>query len=105
MIDVLMNPDVITGVFVLLLFVLLVIYLISKNQIKILRHTAYMLVTEVENNKEFGRGTGDRKYAKVADEIYMRIPTILKLFITPKVIGELIDAAVQLMKEKMYTTE
>ena len=53
-------------------------------------------MTQAEANTS---GTGELKYAAVTTWLYERIPAIVKFFFTAKQIDQLIEAAVDQMKE------
>lgn len=57
----------------------------------------FYLVTTAE--EEFGSGTGELKFAAVTTWIYERLPAITKLLFTSKQIDNMIEDAVQRMKE------
>lgn len=57
----------------------------------------FYLVTKAE--KQLGGGTGELKFAAVTTWLYERFPLALKFFFTPKQVDELIELAVQKMKE------
>lgn len=79
------------------LLLILVVYLAYVKKLDKLQHLAYKLVCRAED--KFGGGTGGAKYEYVSKEIYKRVPKVMKIIITPDVIGEIIEFAVQEMKE------
>lgn len=58
----------------------------------------YSLVTEAE--KQFGSGTGELKQAYVIEKVYNALPAVLKTFVSAKRLGEWVDDALALAKEK-----
>lgn len=91
------------SVLVVLAFLVLVVVLIKRGQTKILKQILFNLVTQAE--KQFGGGTGDMKFAAVADWIYQRIPAVLKLLFTEKDIANMIEAALEEAKKAWGTNE
>lgn len=57
----------------------------------------YALVTEAE--RELGGGTGSLKLATVVEAIYPKLPTIIKLFISEKILVRWIEEALTLAKD------
>lgn len=57
----------------------------------------FYLVTKAE--KQLGGGTGELKFAAVTTWLYERFPLALRFFFTTKQVDELIELAVQKMKE------
>lgn len=91
------------SVLVVLAFLMLVVVLIKRGQTKTLKQILFNLVTQAE--KQFGGGTGDMKFAAVADWIYQRIPAVLKLLFTEKDIANMIEAALEEAKKAWGTNE
>lgn len=91
------------SVLVVLAFLVLVVVLIKRGQTKTLKQILFNLVTQAE--KQFGGGTGDMKFAAVADWIYQRIPAVLKLLFTEKDIANMIEAALEEAKKAWGTNE
>ncbi len=85
------------SVLVVLLFIAACITLVRKGSAVYVKQMLFYLVTEAE--AEYGSGTGDLKYAAVTTWLYERIPAILKFFFTARQIDEMIEAAVDQMKE------
>lgn len=57
----------------------------------------FNLVTQAE--KQFGSGTGELKFAAVADWIYQRIPAVMKLLFTEQDIADMIEAVLEEAKK------
>lgn len=85
------------SVLVVAAFVVVVIVLIKRGETKILKQILFNLVTQAE--KQFGTGTGELKFAAVADWIYQRIPSIMKLLFTEKDIAKMIEAVLEEAKK------
>jgi len=85
------------SVLVVILFIVACIVLVRKGSAVYVRQMLFYLVTQAE--AEYGAGTGDLKYAAVTTWLYERIPAILKFLFTAKQIDEMIEAAVEHMKE------
>lgn len=78
-------------------FLAVVIVLVKRGETKILKQILFNLVTQAE--KQFGTGTGELKFAAVADWIYQRIPAVLKLLFTEKDIAKMIEAVLEEAKK------
>lgn len=63
----------------------------------------YALVTEAE--KEFGGGTGSLKLASVMTEIYPKIPAIIKIFLSDKMLANWIEEALVRAKEDWHEND
>ena len=91
------------SVLVVLAFLVLVVVLIKRGETKVLKKILFNLVTQAE--KQFGSGTGELKFAAVADWIYQRIPAVLKLLFTEKDIADMIEAVLEEAKKAWGTNE
>lgn len=91
------------SVLVVLTFLVLVVVLIKRGETKVLKKILFNLVTQAE--KQFGSGTGELKFAAVADWIYQRIPAVLKLLFTEKDIADMIEAVLEEAKKAWGTNE
>lgn len=91
------------SILVVIAFIVLVVVLIKRGEIKVLNNILYKLVTQAE--REFGAGTGELKYAAVSDWIYERLPVILKFLFTAKDIDNMIETALQAAKKKWAENE
>ncbi len=85
------------SVLVVILFIVACIVLIRKGSTAYVKQMLFYLVTQAE--AEYGSGTGELKYAAVTTWLHERIPAIVKFFFTAKQIDQLIEAAVDQMKE------
>lgn len=74
------------------------IIMIKKGETRILKQILFSLVTEAE--QLYGDGTGSLKYAAVADWIYQRIPSTIKVLFTAKDIEKMIEDVLDEAKEK-----
>lgn len=85
------------SVLVVLAFLVLVVVLIKRGETKVLKKILFNLVTQAE--KQFGSGTGELKFAAVADWIYQRIPAVMKLLLTEQDIADMIEAVLEEAKK------
>jgi len=79
------------------------LFLVKRGATKQVREILFYLVTKAE--AEFGRGTGELKFAAVTTWIYERLPAIVRLLFTTKEIDNLIEEAVQKMKEYLESNK
>ena len=85
------------SVLVVILFVIAVILMLRRGAKKQVNEMLFYLVTEAEDY--FGSGTGQLKYAAVVTWLYERLPAIVRFIFTQKQIDEMIEEAVQRMKQ------
>lgn len=85
-------------------FILLIVAAISavvgavfKGNKSVIMRMLFSLVTEAE--RAFGSGTGSKKLAAVVGAIYPRLPAIIKLFVTDKMLVRWIEKALTAAKE------
>lgn len=81
----------------ILLAIIALIFLYRRGAKKKVFEILFYLVTVAE--EEFGGGTGQLKFAAVTTWIYERLPAIAKLLFTAKQIDNMIEGAVERMKE------
>lgn len=86
------------SVLVVLLFVAVLIILIAKKQYAILDKIVFSLVTEAE--RKYGGGTGAAKLAAVIEQLYPKIPAVIRLFISAAQIEKLIERVLADAKER-----
>lgn len=91
------------SVLVVVLFIILAIYLLKRGSRKKVKSMLFYLVSEAE--RIFGDGTGELKYAAVTTWIYEKLPAILKILFTEKQLDEMIEEAVDEMKEYLDENE
>ena len=91
------------SVLVVVAFLAVVVVLIKRGETKVLKKILFNLVTQAE--KQFGSGTGELKFAAVADWIYQRIPAVLKLLFTSSDIEKMIEAALEEAKKAWGANE
>lgn len=91
------------SVLVVVAFLAVVVVLIKRGETKILKQILFNLVTQAE--KQFGSGTGSLKYAAVADWIYQRIPSVLKLLFTSNDIEKMIEDVLEEAKKAWGANE
>lgn len=85
-------PDVL----ILVAIVGALLYFYKAGKKDLVKKIILSLVVQAE--KTLGSGTGELKYAMVVERAYEVMPTILKLLITKKELDNLIEEAVQYMK-------
>jgi len=91
------------SVLVVVVAILALIYLYKRGAKKKVFKILFYLVTLAE--EEFGGGTGQLKFAAVTTWIYERLPAITKLLFTTKQIDNMIEDAVERMKDYLKTNE
>ena len=91
------------SILVVFLFIVICIVLVRKGATSHVKQMLFYLVTRAE--AEYGSGTGELKYAAVTTWLYERMPAILKFFFTAKQIDNMIESAVQQMKEYLSKNE
>ncbi len=74
------------------------IFAVFKGNKSVVMDMLVALVTAAE--KEYGGGTGVLKLASVIDEIYPKLPTIIKTFITSKMLKKWVEDALKIAKKK-----
>lgn len=82
-----------------LVVVLTLVYLWFKGYKSIVRKIVLALVIQAE--KALGSGTGEFKYAMVLGHVYQYVPAIIRVFLTEAQLDQLIEWAVQYMKERL----
>ena len=82
---------------VVIVLLSILILMIKRGETGILKQILFNLVTEAEC--EYGSGTGELKYAKVADWLYQRIPGPIKILFTAKDVDRIIEEALKTAKE------
>lgn len=86
------------SVLVALVFLAVLIILIAKKQYAILDKIVFSLVTEAE--KKYGGGTGAVKLAAVIEQLYPKIPAVIRLFVSAKQIEKMIERVLAEAKER-----
>jgi hypothetical protein len=86
------------SVLVVIAVILCVIVLYRRGEIALLKNLLFTLVVRAE--REFGSGTGELKKAAVIDWVYERLPKIVVLIITRRMIEQLLEAALTYAKQK-----
>lgn len=85
------------SVLLVALFVLFLLVLVKRGEIKKVNEILFYLAIEAEG--AFGGGTGALKYAAVTAWLYERLPAVVRLLFTTKQIDLLIENAVIRMKK------
>ena len=75
-----------------------IVYAIFKGNKSVVMNMLFSLVTEAE--KSFGAGTGALKLASVIEQVYPKLPTIIKTFITSDTLVKWVEEALALAKKK-----
>lgn len=69
-----------------------------KGNKSVVMNMLYALVTEAE--RQYGGGTGSLKLASVIDQIYPKLPAVIKMFITDDVLKRWVEEALAAAKEE-----
>lgn len=77
--------------------VAVVVFAVFRGNKSIIMRMLYNLVTDAE--RTFGSGTGEQKLASVVERIYPRLPFIIKLFVTDKMLVRWVENALKAAKE------
>lgn len=85
------------SILTVIIFIAVMVVLVRKGATKQVNQILFYLVIEAE--KAFGGGTGKLKYSAVTTWLYERLPYILKILFTDKQIDQMIEKAVQDMKD------
>ena len=85
--------------FILLIFaaVAAVVFFAFKGNKSVVMKMLYALVTEAE--RVYGGGTGALKLAAVIDEIYPKLPGVIKMFITEETLAKWVEDALEAAKK------
>ena len=75
-----------------------VVYAVFKGNKSVVMRMLFALVTEAEKN--LGAGTGALKLASVIEQVYPKLPTIIKTFITAETLEKWVEDALVLAKKK-----
>lgn len=89
------------SVLVIILFTVGILFMIKKGATRQVNEILFYLATEAE--REFGNGTGALKYAAVTTWLYERLPSVIKILFTDKQIDQMIENAVDDMKDYLDT--
>ncbi len=86
--------------FILLIVIAIaaMVFAVFKGNKSVVVDMLVALVTVAE--KEYGGGTGVLKLASVIDAIYPKLPTIIKTFITSKMLKKWVEDALKMAKKK-----
>lgn len=75
-----------------------IVYAVFKGNKSVVMNMLFSLVTEAEKN--FGSGTGALKLATVIEQVYPKLPTIIKTFISSATLTKWVEEALVLAKKK-----
>lgn len=83
-------------VFLIVLLVVLV-YLWVRGGKSVVFKMLYAMVTEAE--KEYGNGTGSLKLASVIEKIYLKLPAVVRLFVTANTLQRWVETVLEEAKK------
>ena len=86
------------SVLIVIVLITVFIILITKKQYAILDKIVFSLVTEAE--KKYGGGTGAAKLAAVIEQLYPKIPAVIRLFISEAQLEKLIERVLADAKDR-----
>ena len=86
-----------SSIMVVLFIVIGLLFLYKRGKKEFVRQAVLSLVVQAE--KALGSGTGDLKYVMVVENVYKILPPILKLLISQNELDNMIEDAVQYLKE------
>ena len=75
-----------------------IVYAVFKGNKSVVMNMLFSLVTEAEKN--FGACTGALKLSSVIEQVYPKLPTIIKTFITSETLVKWVEEALVLAKKK-----
>lgn len=82
---------------VVMLFIGVMLFLYKRKKIDLVKKIVLSLVVQAE--KILGAGTGELKYNMVVEQLFVRLPVSVRWLITKREIDEMIDWAVEYLKE------
>ena len=85
------------NILLLVIAIIAIIVAIKLKYVKQVKQILLYLVTKAE--KEYGDGTGKLKLSAVSEWVYEKLPSLARVFISADLIEELINKAVEEMKE------
>lgn len=85
------------GCLIIIVAIIILAFLIKLGRRDIIKKIALSLVVQAE--KALGSGTGELKYAWVVEHLYSKLPKVIRILYTRKEIDNLIETAVQKLKE------
>ena len=91
----------IASIILVILFGIGLLFLYKKGKKGFVNQTILSLVVQAE--KALGSGTGELKYAMVIENIYHKLPTVLRLLLNKKEIDVIIENSVKHLKEYLNT--
>lgn len=86
------------SILIVLAVIALFVWLILRGKREIVGQMIYRIVTELE--KEYGSGTGNLKLAAAIDELYPRLPAVIRVFATEAMIRRWIEEGLAAAKER-----
>lgn len=91
--------EILVPIMIVVALAVLAIVAIKMGYKKQVAEIIFYLVCKAENELSGEGGTGQLKFAAVVTWVYERLPWYLRLFITDKMLDDLIEEAVQRMKD------
>lgn len=85
------------SILIVLVFIATIVILMARGKKEIVYKMLHFLVTEAE--QRFGNGTGFIKFAYVLEQIYEKLPLVIRLFITYDTMEQWIENALVEAKE------
>lgn len=85
------------SVLILVVIAIVLLLLIKFKRFDTIKKIVLSLVCAAE--KQYGSGTGPIKYAYVVEHLYARLPFIIRILYTKKEIDNMIEMAVQKLKD------
>lgn len=86
-----------SSILVVLAFIIGLLFLYKRGKKEFVRQAVLSLVVQAE--KALGSGTGELKYAMVVENVYKMLPGILTMLISKKELDNIIEDAVEYLKE------
>lgn len=80
-----------------IVFIAVLVYLWVRGGKSVVFKMLYAMVTEAE--KEYGNGTGALKLASVIDKIYLKLPMVVRLFVTADTLQKWVETVLEEAKK------
>lgn len=86
------------SILVVLIAAAVLLWLMLRGKRQYIDQIVYYIVTELE--REYGAGTGNLKLAAAINELYPRLPAIIRLFATEERMKQWIEDGLTLAKQR-----
>lgn len=86
-----------SSILVILFVIIGLLFIYKRGKKDFVRQVVLSLVVQAE--KALGSGTGELKYAMVVERLYTVLPFILTILISKKELNNIIEGAVQYLKD------